>query len=259
MGRPQSENHSRRPIRRLPLNLARRKTDRPVERRHRLLHGSDGPHHPLAIDHGLPYAGILRTCELRLQGPLHFRGERPRRRFVALRVRPSLGILPLCVGRMAHQRGVVLHPGTGHRRQPQIASFGRQSGQSAGIRLCLHRADQHRQSDELYLRRTGKSLLCQRHGSALVGSDVGNRNHLRRRTRRRPSEQSSQFHRRLLYPRYEGHAHHFAHAAQRLRRQYSESQLRRPAHKGLGDIAELARRIPTGGETLLVPRIGFRG
>ena len=70
------------------------KTDRPVERRHRLLHGSDGPHHPLAIDHGLPYAGILRTCELRLQGPLHFRGERPRRRFVALRVRPSLGILP---------------------------------------------------------------------------------------------------------------------------------------------------------------------
>ena len=107
--------------------------------------------------------------------------------------------------------------------------------------------------------RTGKSLLCQRHGSALVGSDVGNRNHLRRRTRRRPSEQSSQFHRRLLYPRYEGHAHHFAHAAQRLRRQYSESQLRRPAHKGLGDIAELARRIPTGGETLLVPRIGFRG
>jgi len=29
--------------------------------------------------------------------------------------------------------------------------------------------------------------------------------------------------------------------------------------KGLGDLAELARRIPTGGETLLVPRIGFRG
>jgi len=240
VGRPPFQSHRRRPVRGLPFHVARREADRPVERQHRLVHRGDGPHHPLTGNPGLPHAGILRPRELRLRRALHLRGERPRRRFVALRARPPLGILPLGVGRLAHQRRVVLRARARRNEQPQTASFGGQPGQPAGIRIRLHRADQHRQPDELHLRRTGKGLLRQRLRSAVVGTYVGNRDHLRRGTRRGSAQRPSQFHGRLLHPRHEGHAHHLAHPARRFRRQDPKGQLRQPAHQGLGDHLELA-------------------
>ncbi len=155
------------------------------------------PSPTLAIDLGLPYAGILRTSELRLQGPLHRRGERPRRRFVALRVRPSLGILPLCVGCMAHQRGVVLrgHPGHGGTTSNCVFRTGSLGNQQVSNYAYIEQISTDNQMSYTF-DGTEKGQLRLGVEPHVVGPDVGNRNHLRRRTRHRPSEQSSQFHRR---------------------------------------------------------------
>ena len=259
-GRPQSENHSRRPIRRLPLNLARRKTDRPVERRHRLLHGSDGPHHPLAIDHGLPYAGILRTCELRLQGAATFSRRAPAatvRRASSPTIAGDSSPLRSAAWRISEEsfftpaRDIVdnlkLRLSVGSLGNQQVSDYAYIEQISTDNQMNYTFDGQEKAFYANVTDPLSSGLTWETVTTYDVGLDVGLlNNRLNFTGDYYIRDTKDMLTTSLTLPSVFG-------------ANTPKANCRRPAHKGLGDLAELARRIPTGGETLLVPRIGFRG
>ena len=70
-------------------------------------------------------------------------------------------------------------------------------------------------------------------------------------------EQPSGFQRRLLHPRYEGHADLRRRPAERLRRRFAQDEQRRPAHQGLRALAQLARRVPASASAVHLQRDGY--
>ena len=74
-------------------------------------------------------AGILRPYQLRLQGTLPRRSERPLRRNVAFRLKQPLGLVSLGIGGLAYLGGTLLRPCEERGRQPQTARLVRFAGQ----------------------------------------------------------------------------------------------------------------------------------
>lgn len=121
-------------------------------------------------------AGLLRPHQLRLQGPLPDGGQRPLRRYLALRQGQPLGLFPLGVGGLAHLRGALLRPCQAAGGQPQAARLVRFAGQSERLVLLhLHASGVDQGLRQLQLRRRHGGQILVAGGSHRLRPDVGDR------------------------------------------------------------------------------------